>query len=104
MPRERLKEIVSYMQRFEFEAGQVVMAQGDKGDFFYVLESGVYEVCATCMRPNHAATPCCPNVTPPCVAPLSHASSCGLMWSRRVARICDATLRGASFACICRCT
>ena len=47
MPRERLKEIVSYMQRFEFEAGQDVMKQGDKGDFFYVLESGVYEVRAT---------------------------------------------------------
>ena len=81
MPLDRLKEIVSYMQRFEFEAGRTVMTQvrlserpnamprpvtapafpratpatpllsdlpktwqGDKGDYFYVLESGTYEV------------------------------------------------------------
>ena len=33
-----------YMQPFPFAEGQTVMKQGDKGDFFYVCERGVFDV------------------------------------------------------------
>jgi len=47
LPPPVLQRIIGYMQMFEFSEGQVVMHEGDMGDYFYVQESGVFDVFIT---------------------------------------------------------
>ena len=44
LPEQMLDRVVGYMLRFDFTPGQVVMKEGDKGDFFYVQ---VRKECST---------------------------------------------------------
>ena len=44
LPADKLAKIVSAMKRIEVQEGQELMRQGDKADFFYIAESGLYEV------------------------------------------------------------
>jgi CRP-like cAMP-binding protein len=41
---EMLSKLVERMREVRCEAGRIVCREGDKGDFFYVVESGVYAV------------------------------------------------------------
>ena len=36
LPKQMLQKVVGYMQRFDFTPEQIVMNEGDMGDFFYV--------------------------------------------------------------------
>lgn len=41
---ESLEEILGAMSRVEVQPGEVIIKEGDEGDFFYCIESGVFEV------------------------------------------------------------
>lgn len=42
MDRDQLEQVAHAMEEVETEAGQVIIRQGDHGDYFYVIESGEY--------------------------------------------------------------
>ena len=44
LTEEQLDEVTAAMAEIRFEAGQTVMKEGDQGNYFYVIESGAFDV------------------------------------------------------------
>ena len=47
MPMENIKEAFMRMQPKEVKAGEIIIEQGDKGDSYYVIETGIGDVIQT---------------------------------------------------------
>ncbi|KAF8786238.1 cAMP-dependent protein kinase type II regulatory subunit-like isoform X2 [Argiope bruennichi] len=45
LDEEDINEIIEAMMPREVETGQVIIRQGDDGDFFYVVDKGTFEAC-----------------------------------------------------------
>jgi len=44
LSQEELLKVVDMMSKLEVKAGHVLIKQGDRGDYFYVIESGTFDV------------------------------------------------------------
>jgi rhodanese-related sulfurtransferase len=44
LPPENVEEMFRRMERMSVKAGQVIIRQGDEGDYYYLIESGVADV------------------------------------------------------------
>lgn len=47
LPHANIEEMFRRMARIEVDAGQVIIRQGDEGDYYYLIESGVAAVTRT---------------------------------------------------------
>jgi rhodanese-related sulfurtransferase len=48
LPPANVEELFRRMERISVKAGQVIIRQGDEGDYYYLIESGVGEVMRSC--------------------------------------------------------
>jgi ATP-binding cassette subfamily B protein len=57
LPGERLKEIAQRMQREEVPPGRAVVAEGDSGERFYIVLSGLFAVSQSDLGPRRVLQP-----------------------------------------------
>lgn len=78
------QDIVNAMDTFEVEAGKVVISQGEPGDYFYVINTGKYDVKLKAQGDTPVATleypslfgACSPSARMPLVSPTPIGLAC----------------------------
>ena len=77
LDREQQEEIIDCMDEVKLRAGEVVIRQGEEGDFFYIIDSGVFDVYRTTTSlPPSSSSSAAPSPSPalsPSSIPLSSA-------------------------------
>ena len=72
LDREQQEEIIDSMEEVKVHAGDSVIRQGEEGDFFYIIDSGTYDVYRADKPPPHSSHASPP---PPSPNPSSSSSS-----------------------------